>query len=182
MRVATLVLALLAGLLSASTVAQASNRPQTYLKREAENILSQGDRIKQEAARMRSEGKRLNDEAAALRTAAATLDDQWTTATKLAPEKYQEYSGRDRSQIIMRSDAEREDRDADSLRIEGKRLDVEAERLWKLAADVDPRIQNSLFERMKAAGACCKSSSIEPFRLEILKQAHALGVNYVPHN
>jgi hypothetical protein len=53
----------------------------------------------------------------------------------------------------MRLDAEREKRDAVSLRIEGRRLDAEAVRLWKLAAAVDPQALKDLLDRLRN---CCK--------------------------
>jgi hypothetical protein len=171
---------LLIALSFVSIESRASDGPIVFMKREADNILREGDRIKREAERMRLEGTRLNTEADELRAEATQLDHQWELAVRIAGERYTDYSGRDRSQIILRSDADREDRDAGSLRAEGQRLDSEAERLWKLAADVDPRIQNSIFERMKAAGACCKTSSIEPLRREIMRLAHELGIHYVP--
>jgi hypothetical protein len=74
-------------------------------------------------------------------------------ARKLDPNKYKDYAGRDRSQRRMRLDAAREKHDAVSPRIEGRRLDGEAVRLWKLAAVVDPRALKDLLDRLRN---CCK--------------------------
>jgi hypothetical protein len=122
-------------------------------KAEAVRILSEGDRIKREADLMRSEATRLDSEADELQKGAVYLDHLWEKASKLDPEKYKEYAGRDKSQRRMRLDAVREKRDAVSLRIEGRRLDAEAVRLWKLAATVDPQAQKDLLDRLRN---CCK--------------------------
>ena len=53
----------------------------------------------------------------------------------------------------MRLDAVREKRDAVSLRMEGRRLEGEAVRLWKLAAVVDPQALKDLLDRLRN---CCK--------------------------
>jgi hypothetical protein len=57
----------------------------------------------------------------------------------------------------MRSDADPEDKDGDSLKQEGTPLDEEATRLWKLVAAVD-QAQNDLLKRMQAMR---KASSIQ---------------------
>ena len=123
------------------------------LKAESARILLEGDRIKREADLMRSEATRLDSEADELQKGAAYLDQQWEKANKLDPDKYKDYVGRNRSQWRMRFDAEREKRDAVSLRIEGDRLDAEAVRLWKLAAAIDPQAQKDLLDRLRN---CCK--------------------------
>ena len=124
-----------------------------YLKAQAARILAEGDRIKREADLMRSEATWLDSEADELQKGAVYLDQLWEKASKLDPNKYQEYAGRDKSQRRMRLDAVREKRDAVSLRIEGRRLDAEAVRLWKLAATVDPQAQKDLLDRLRN---CCK--------------------------
>ena len=124
-----------------------------YLKAQAARILAEGDRIKREADLMRSEATRLDSEADELQKGAVYLDQLWEKASKLDPNKYQEYAGRDKSQRRMRLDAVREKRDAVSLRIEGRKLDAEAVRLWKLAATVDPQAQKDLLDRLRN---CCK--------------------------
>ena len=124
-----------------------------YLTAESARILAEGDRIKREADHMRSEATRLDSEADELRKEAAYLDQLWEKARNLDPNKYKDYAGRDRSQQRMRLDAAREKRDAGSLRIEGRRLDAEAVRLWKLAAAVDPQALKDLLDRLRN---CCK--------------------------
>ena len=126
---------------------------QIYLTAESAHILAEGDRIKREADLMRSEATRLDSEADELQKGAANLDKIWEKARKRDPDKYKDYVGRDRSQQRMRLDAEREKRDAVSLRIEGRRLDAEAVRLWKLAAAVDPQALKDLLDRLRN---CCK--------------------------
>jgi hypothetical protein len=64
----------------------------------------------------------------------------------------------------MRSDADPEDKDGDSLKQEGTPLDEEATRLWKLAAAVDAQAQNDLLKRMQA---CRKASNICGCKLSI---------------
>ena len=102
---------------------------------------------------MRSESTRLDSEADELQKGAAYLNQLWEEARKLDPNKYKDYAGRDRSQRRMRLDAANERRDAVSLQIEGRRLDAEAVRLWKLAAAVDPQAQKDLLDRLRN---CCK--------------------------
>ena len=123
------------------------------LKAESARILAEGDRIKGEADLMRSEATRLDSEADELQKGAAYLDQLWENANKLDPNKYKDYAGRDKSQQRMRLNAEREKRDAVSLRIEGRKLDAEAVRLWKLAAAVDPQALKDLLDRLRN---CCK--------------------------
>jgi hypothetical protein len=132
-----------------------ANREATAipLKAEAARILAEGDRIKREADLMRSEATRLDSEADALQKGAVYLDQLWENANNLDPNKYKDYPGRDKSQRRMRLDAERENRDAVSLRTEGHRLDAEAVRLWRLAATVDPQAQKDLLDRLRN---CCK--------------------------
>jgi DNA-binding helix-hairpin-helix protein with protein kinase domain len=122
-------------------------------KAESARILAEGDRIKQEADLMRSEATRLDSEADELQKGAAYLDQLWEKARKLDPNQYKDYAGRNRSQRRMRLDAVREKRDAVSLRMEGRRLDAEAVRLWKLAAAVDPQALKDLLDRLRN---CCK--------------------------
>jgi hypothetical protein len=126
---------------------------QANLTAESARILAEGDRIKREADLMRSEATRLDSEADELQKGASYLDQLWERANKLDPNKYKDYAGRDKSQRRMRLDAEREKRDAVSLRTEGRRLDAEAVRLWKLAAAVDPQALKDLLDRLRN---CCK--------------------------
>lgn len=168
-----------AGLLIA-TGAVAEDRfsdPTRYLQAEARKILLEGDRIWEEADSMRSESARLSREATELRKQASRLDATWEAANRAAPDKYQDFSGRDRSQIRMRSDATREDSDGARLLVEGKRLDEEAQRLWKLAQEVDPRAQKDLLDRIRA---CCQSAALEHVRQEIIRIARSLGSDYSP--
>ena len=123
------------------------------LTAESARILSEGNRIKREADLMRSEAIRLDSEADELQKGAVYLDHLWEKARKLDPDKYKDYAGRDKSQRRMRLDAAREKQDAVSLRIEGRKLDAEAVRLWKLAAAVDPQALKDLLDRLRN---CCK--------------------------
>jgi hypothetical protein len=149
-----------------------------YLTAESARILLEGDRIRSEAELMRSEGGRLNREATELRTDASHLDAQWESARKSNPKKYRDYVGRNRSQVRMRFDAGREDTDAVQLRHEGRRLDKEAIRLWRLAAAVDPQAQKDLLERIRRC--CIKAIGLEMLRTEISKMARAFGLTYSP--
>ena len=151
--------------------------PASYLQAEAKRILLEGDRIWGEADKMRSESTRLDREATVLREKASHLDAMWEAANRISPEKYKDISGRDRSQVRMRSDADREDRDAGLLVAEGKRLDEEAQRLWKLAQEVDPRAQKDLLDRIRA---CCRSIAIDLLRQEIIRIARSIGSEYSP--
>lgn len=160
-----------------SAFAGTSTTPVQYLKRQARIILAEGDRIKGEAERMRSESARLKREANDLRVAASKLDRAWESAHLVDPDKYLAHPERDRSQKIMRSDADREDGDAVSLVYEGKKLDDEAVRLWMLAAAVDPQASNELLKRMQA---CCQKSGIDFLRGEIVRLARQFGANYSP--
>jgi hypothetical protein len=154
--------------------AQAANI-EKYLHDEARKILSEGDRIRGEANKMRAEAERLNAEASALRGEATNLDRLWAKANSLAPDKYQNFDGRDKSQVKMRLDAHREDVDAEALRMEGKRLDEEAVRLWKLAAAVSPQAQKDLIDRFRA---CCKASGLKFFQRAIASLATQFGAQY----
>lgn len=162
--------------LTLSAPALASNA-ESYLRGEAGKILSEGDRIKGEADKMRSEATRLNSEAEDLRKAAVHLDSLWSEANHLAPEKYPDADGRDKSQTKMRADASREDNDAEALRREGQRLDDEAMRLWKLAAAVNPQAQKDLIERFRA---CCKTSDLKRLRDMVAALASEMAVRYRP--
>jgi hypothetical protein len=77
----------------------------------------------------------------------------------------------------MHADADREDRDADALRVEGARLDGKCERLSKLAADVNAQAQKELIKRMMG---CCKKKDLDSLRAQIILMARARGTNYVP--
>ncbi|MBB5053465.1 hypothetical protein HNQ36_003456 [Afipia massiliensis] len=167
----------LAAALSDNAFARTPTAPVQYLKRQARIILAEGDRIKGEAMRMRSESARLKLEANGLRAAASQLDQAWERAHSIAANKYPAYPERDRSQKIMRSDADREDVDAIGLLHEGKRLDDEAMRLWNLAAAVDPQASNELLKRMQA---CCQKSGIEFLKGEIIRLARQFGAHYSP--
>ena len=85
----------------------------TYLKEEAVRIFNEGDRIKGEAERLRSESARLNSEGQRLRTNAALLDALWLDEDHLW--HLGRYSGYNRSQVRMRSDAVKLDYDANVL-------------------------------------------------------------------
>ena len=178
MRFAAILLLTLIVEVSHPVEAPAKDFATTYLEVEADRILAQGDRIKGEATRMRSEGARLNREASSLREGASKLDALWEKANHTAPQKYVDFAGRAKSQQRMRSDAAREDNDAEELRAEGGRLDDEAVRLWKLAAEVNPRAQKDLLDRIRG---CCKADQgLEMLRAEIVSIRRSLGSNYVP--
>ena len=150
----------------------------SYLTAESARILAEGDRIKREADLMRSEGTRLDSEADELQKGAAYLDKIWEKASNIDPNKYKDYAGRDGSQRRMRLDAARENRDAVSLQIEGRRLDAEAIRLWKLAAAVDPQAQKDLLDRLRN---CCKlQTGLNILRSKIVELAQASGLKYTP--
>jgi hypothetical protein len=157
--------------------AKSHSQRYLYLNREFQRIRLEGVRIKGEADLMRVEGTRLNGQAKNLRTGAAHLDSSWVKANRSNPEKYIDYPGRNRSQRIMLTDADRQDQDADALRVEGTRLDGEAERLSKLAAAVNAQAQQDLIKRMMG---CCKKADMDSLRTEIFRIARALGTNYVP--
>jgi len=150
-----------------------------YLTEEAARIVVEGDRIRGEADRMRSEAVRLNSESRELRAQAAHLDKLWESARRANPAKYHEYVGRDKSQHRMRSDAATEDRDGVHLRHEGRRLNSESIRLWRLAASVDPEAQKVLLDRLQRC--CGLKAGIDLLRMRITQMARAAGVNYTPH-
>lgn len=165
-------------LMTASSALPAHLPPHVkYLFAEADKIKSAGNEMKKEADRVRSEGDRLNQEASQLRRAATKLDDMWGAANRVAPDKFTDYSGRDRSQQRMRADAQREDLDADSLRAEGSRLDEEAKRLWKLSEAVNAQARMDMINLFRG---CCKADLIEFYRAAIVRMAHNLNINYVP--
>src|SRR5262245_13200606 len=143
MRRSLVLLVALGGLISSVACAQAGQPRSSgdpgaaLLIQEARRIEQEAKRIGSDASLMRSEGDRLNHEGDGLRQGASRLDQMWEAASRANPERYKDYDGRDRSQKRMRLDANREDLDADALRLEGKRLDDEANRLLKLAAAVN---------------------------------------------
>ena len=78
----------------------------TYLEKEGARIVNEAKRIEGEADRLRSEARRLSAEHTRLLSVASALDAKWFNA-KATGSEVQDYPGRDRSQRIIRGDADR---------------------------------------------------------------------------
>lgn len=164
---------------SAGAADNQKDAPSAYLAAESARILKEGDRIQGESIRLRAEAHRLDGEGLRLRDAASHLDTIWAMDVRANPALIREFRRHDRSQLIMRADAQHTDSDADKLRLESKRLDAEAARLWKLAAAVDPDAQDDILRRLRERGSNTQAS-LAILRAKIVQMAQAAGVNYVP--
>jgi hypothetical protein len=151
-------------------------RADSYLKFEANRIRSESARISGEANHIRSEAGVLDESAEKLRTDASHLDDLWVAANQLNPARFSDYEGRDRSQQIMRRDADRNVSGAASLRSEGHRLDDESTRLKQLAAEVDAQRHKIWFDKFK----CCGPKTGQLLRETIVALAKMIGARYEP--
>ena len=151
-------------------------RANSYLRFEANRIRLEGTRISGEAERIRAEAGVLDKTAEKLRTEASHLDDLWVMANRLNPVRYGDYEGRDRSQQIMRSDADRNVSGAASLQREGHRLDDESSRLMQLAAEVDAQRHKLWLDKFK----CCEPKTSQLLREKIVALARVIGARYEP--
>jgi hypothetical protein len=140
---------------------------QQYAAREANRISSEANRLQGEATRLSAESARLLKEEKRLLDAASVLDERWLLA------KHEDYAGRDRSQRIMRIDADRLQFEAMRLKEEVKQLENEAVRLQKLAQDVE-----DVFDRMKKTGITAQN--VGDVREFIRGLAEALSVTWRP--
>lgn len=151
-------------------------RANSYLRFEANRIRLESTRISGEANRVRAEAGVLDKSAEKLRTDASHLDDLWVTANRLNPVRYSDYEGRDRSQQIMRRDADSAVSGAVSLRSEGHRLDDESTRLKQLAAEVDAQRHKIWLDKFK----CCDPKTGQLLRETIVALAKVIGARYEP--
>jgi len=150
---------------------------QNYLQKEGDRISNEARRIAGEASRLRAEAVRLTGEEKRLLVQAANLDAEWLKAKEAMPDVVQDYPGRDRSQNIMRADANRIALEVKRLEANAQQLDLEGKRLNQLAADV--------FELMKklgtsGGGARDPRGSLSDLKTQIRVMARALSIKWEP--
>jgi hypothetical protein len=125
--------------MSASTVAVASSKDMevaTILMERVSYFQSEASRLRAQASVMESEGERLATARSKLLKEAEKIDQIWQVAHDRAPNMYPDYQGRDRSQQLMRIDAQKMAQDVDKLGIEKIQLVQESEKMAKLKAAV----------------------------------------------
>ena len=98
------------------------------------SLATEATRIRCEANRLLREASRLQGDEARLLAEANRLDQLWLGANLIAPSKFRDFPGRDRSQKKMRNDAAAVAESAEALKFAASVLDRDAERLFRIAA------------------------------------------------